>query len=96
MKTDVELSIPPKKELILYAPMTKLQLDLYNQLLDRTLLDNINARELKAQGRVAETSAVGPRAAKSKALGSSMAEVSDREYFQRLDDPPEDAVEEAD
>jgi len=99
LKTDVELSIPPKKELILYAPMTKLQLDMYTQLLDRTLLDNINAREQKAQGNAVAMPAdyvAGPRAAKTKAIASGgLAEISDREYFKQLDDAPEDAVEEA-
>ena len=32
LKADVELSIPPKKELILYAPMVALQRDMYSQL----------------------------------------------------------------
>lgn len=34
MKTDVCLEIPPKKELIVYAPLTELQHDLYKGVLD--------------------------------------------------------------
>lgn len=34
VKTEVKLNLPPKKELIVYAPMTPIQLDLYKAVLD--------------------------------------------------------------
>lgn len=34
VKTDVNLNLPPKKELIVYAPMTSIQVDLYKAVLD--------------------------------------------------------------
>jgi len=37
VKTDVCLEIPPKKELIVYAPLTELQHDLYKAVLNRDL-----------------------------------------------------------
>jgi len=37
VKTDVCLEIPPKKELIVYAPLTELQYDLYKAVLNRDL-----------------------------------------------------------
>lgn len=78
--------------------MTAQQREMYTQLLDRTLLDNINARELKAQGKSAAAATdvvAGPRAAKSKALKGGMEEISDREFFKSLDEAPEDAVDDA-
>ena len=40
LKSDVELKIPPKKELVLYVPLSSSQSDMYASLLNRTLLDN--------------------------------------------------------
>jgi hypothetical protein len=37
IKADVEIALPQKQELLLYAPMTKLQRQLNQQLLERTL-----------------------------------------------------------
>ena len=34
VKSDVNLNLPPKKELVVYAPMTPLQVDLYRAVLD--------------------------------------------------------------
>lgn len=36
-KVDVEINIPPKKELLVYAPMTTLQQDLYKATIDHTI-----------------------------------------------------------
>lgn len=43
MKKDVNLEIPPKKELLVYTPMTPLQLKLYEATLtmDYTVFDNL-------------------------------------------------------
>jgi len=37
LKTDVDLQIPPKKELLVYCPMSKLQEQLYRATVDRTI-----------------------------------------------------------
>lgn len=37
IKADVEIALPRKQELLLYAPMSKLQRQLNQQLLERTL-----------------------------------------------------------
>lgn len=34
VKSDVSLDLPPKKELVVYAPMTPIQVDLYRAVLD--------------------------------------------------------------
>lgn len=37
MKTDVDLQIPKKKELLVYCPMSKLQQKLYRATVDRSI-----------------------------------------------------------
>jgi SNF2 family DNA or RNA helicase len=39
VKTDVELDIPPKKELLVFTPLTPLQDELYRALLSKTIHD---------------------------------------------------------
>ena len=39
LKTDVELSLPPKKEVLVYAPLTLKQQTFYKASLDKTLPD---------------------------------------------------------
>jgi ATP-dependent DNA helicase len=36
-KCDVELNLPPKKEIVVYAPMTQMQRHLYTMAAQRTL-----------------------------------------------------------
>ena len=38
LKTDVEIKIPPKKEVLVYAPITPRQVELYKGILDQTIL----------------------------------------------------------
>ena len=49
IKADVEIALPRKQELLLYAPMTKLQRQLNQQLLDRTLAEEL-AKVADAEG----------------------------------------------
>ncbi|XP_069990366.1 lymphocyte-specific helicase [Penaeus vannamei] len=51
MKKDVNLEIPPKKELLVYTPMTPLQLKLYEATLtmDYTVFDNLKKAEEKIE-----------------------------------------------
>ncbi|GBF95152.1 ATP-dependent DNA helicase [Raphidocelis subcapitata] len=49
IKADVEIALPRKQELLLYAPMSKLQRELNQQLLERTLADAM-AKVADAEG----------------------------------------------
>ncbi|XP_052214522.1 lymphocyte-specific helicase-like isoform X2 [Dreissena polymorpha] len=46
VKADVDLDIPPKKELIVYAPLTKVQREFYEAAVDKTLLDKVQTRNM--------------------------------------------------
>lgn len=57
VKTDVDIQIPPKKELLVYAPLSQLQHDLYESTVDKTILkklrpvEDIVPVELDSKGR---------------------------------------------
>lgn len=42
MKSDVELNIPPKKEVMVYCPMTPLQLEMYKVVVEKLFADQEN------------------------------------------------------
>lgn len=44
LKQDVELKLPPKKELLVYAPMSSLQQEYYTSTVDKTILDKIQEK----------------------------------------------------
>ncbi|XP_065672954.1 lymphoid-specific helicase isoform X3 [Hydra vulgaris] len=44
LKTDIDLTIPPKKEVIVYAPLTPTQEAYYKTTLDRTIIDIIQKK----------------------------------------------------
>jgi SNF2 family DNA or RNA helicase len=44
LKTDVDLEIPPKKELIVYCPLTALQKDLYETTVNRSIFEKAKSR----------------------------------------------------
>ena len=46
LKTDVDLRIPPKKEVIVYAPLRPLQKDFYAALIDRTIFAKIQQKNV--------------------------------------------------
>jgi SNF2 family DNA or RNA helicase len=39
VKADVELSLPPKKELLVFTPLTPLQSEMYRAILNKTIHD---------------------------------------------------------
>ncbi|KAI6654993.1 Lymphoid-specific helicase [Oopsacas minuta] len=41
LKCDVQLNLPPKKEILVYCPLTRVQKDFYKALLDRTIMSVI-------------------------------------------------------
>ncbi|XP_041482494.1 lymphoid-specific helicase-like isoform X1 [Lytechinus variegatus] len=45
LKADVDLMIPPKKELLVHAPLTKHQEEFYKYTLDKTIMDRIQERD---------------------------------------------------
>ena len=46
LKTDVEFSLPPKKEVVVYAPLTLVQQKYYSSLLDRTIMEMVGGKKL--------------------------------------------------
>ena len=45
--SDVETSLPPKREIVLYAPLTAKQLEIEKKLVDKTLVSEIQAQQKK-------------------------------------------------
>lgn len=44
LKQDVELNLPPKKELLVYAPMSSMQQEFYTSTVDKTIMDKIQEK----------------------------------------------------
>ncbi|CAG5134454.1 unnamed protein product, partial [Candidula unifasciata] len=57
LKSDVDLNIPPKKEVLVFAPMTQQQRRLYSALVDRTIFSILDQKNKPAE--VVETQANG-------------------------------------
>ncbi|GFO02771.1 lymphocyte-specific helicase-like [Plakobranchus ocellatus] len=64
LKSDVDLNIPPKKEILVYAPLTQLQREMYSALVDRSILGYLDKKnkveekvELNKTGRPKRKSA---------------------------------------
>merc|ERR1712241_340091 len=49
VKTDVDLQIPPKKEVLVYCPLTQRQKDLYRHIVEKTIEDFITTEEEKKE-----------------------------------------------
>ncbi|XP_071945077.1 lymphocyte-specific helicase-like isoform X2 [Antedon mediterranea] len=45
LKSDVDLTIPPKKEIIVNAPMTSIQQEFYASTLDRSIIDKVKPKK---------------------------------------------------
>ena len=118
VKTDVESSLPKKREYILYAPLTTEQKELYREIkegnsrayleqkaveriineekgsakssrsssLKRKAIDEISTPSKSAKSSRASTPASSIRSSRKGRKGQSYKEVSDREYFQNLED----------
>ena len=50
LKQDVELKLPPKKELLVYAPMSATQQEFYTSTMDKTILDKIKEKNVSKSG----------------------------------------------
>ena len=54
MKTDVEFSLPPKKEVLVYAPLTAYQEKYYKSLLNKTIFDMMEKEDKKKRAEMAK------------------------------------------
>jgi len=113
VKSDVETNLPPKKEYVLYAPLSQTQKDLYGALLDHKapqwLHDQVMRRHPSSKKRKLDIVDMStPKKAKitpepetvltkRKNAVSSYREMSDDEYFDKLEgelgSEPEEIVE---
>ncbi len=44
LKSDVELLIPPKREVMVMAPLTRMQKEYYSSIVDKTIMDKIQKK----------------------------------------------------
>lgn len=51
VKADVENSLPPKREIVLYAPLTSNQLEIEKKLVNKTLISEIQEQLASKNGR---------------------------------------------
>lgn len=92
LKTDVESSLPKKKEYLLYAPLTQPQKDLYDALIKRNIRDYLIKKKIAnpeddEDDEAAESSNL---ARKSKKTNISYKEESDTAFFKKLEEEPEE------
>ncbi|XP_059141217.1 lymphocyte-specific helicase-like [Physella acuta] len=60
LKSDVDLNIPPKKEIIVYAPLTQQQKSFYSALVDRTIFNLLDSKD-KEEEKVETTPSGRPK-----------------------------------
>lgn len=79
LKTDVDLSIPPKKEVLVYCPMTEQQQSYYRATLDRSILDMIQRTD--KEEKIVELTATGRPMRKSvKDMDYALYEDNDKDF----------------
>ncbi|XP_031567428.1 lymphoid-specific helicase-like [Actinia tenebrosa] len=81
LKSDVELSLPPKKELLVYAPLTKKQTTFYKAALDKTI-ENIVGPQKNKKEEIIEINSAG-RPVRKKRLNINY-KVFDAQDFEEL------------
>lgn len=52
LKQDVDLNIPPKKEMLVFAPLTLLQQEFYKNLVDRTILGYLEEKNVSKENNL--------------------------------------------
>ena len=97
LKSDVELNIPPKKEILVQAPLTPLQEELYKSLVDKTILGKMKEKhqqgeaekeeEVGTSGRVVRKSRAEVNYALMGEAGSDDSDIED--WVQKLSDNTE-------
>ncbi|KAG2090129.1 SNF2 family N-terminal domain-containing protein [Suillus discolor] len=87
LKADVEGLLPPKKEYVLYAPLSVGQRDLYDNILDGSLRDFLLGMSKKAAvEKVAEIDLDGPMKLRKQKKTRYDLDGNDDEYFEMLED----------
>ena len=95
LKADVELSLPPKKEYILYAPLTERQKDIYSAVVDggirRYLLEGKLYAEAEQKKKKEEEEQKRQMMTEGRKLRTKNPNIkydfdgSDKEYFEKLE-----------
>ena len=49
MKCEVDVDVPPKRELLVYAPMTQLQQTMYRSVVDSTIRKLVDSDDVQVQ-----------------------------------------------
>lgn len=88
LKTDVESSLPKKKEYLLYAPLTQPQKDLYDAIIKRDLRDYLIRKKIADPENDTAQELSHNHTRKTKKTNISYKEESDTEFFKKLDDEP--------
>lgn len=87
LKADVEGLLPPKKEYVLYAPLSVGQRDLYDNILDGSLRDFLLGISKKAAvEKVTEIDLDGPMKLRKQKETRYDLDGNDDEYFEMLED----------
>lgn len=78
LKTDVELNIPPKKEVLVFAPLTALQKEYYEALVNKTIFQLIEKKNATVDEPAVELTNTGrPKRRSSKKVDYSLLMESD-------------------
>lgn len=92
LKVDVEKDLPPKKEYLLYAPLTQSQKDIYQAIVSRNirqyLVDRKSGKEQEGEDAVAEVVEEGGSARSKRKLNriDYKIEENDSKFIQDLED----------
>jgi ATP-dependent DNA helicase len=92
LKVDVEKDLPPKKEYLLYAPLTQSQKDIYQAIVSRNirqyLVDRKSGKEQEGEAGVAEVVEEGGSARSKRTLNriDYKIEENDSKFIQDLED----------
>lgn len=88
LKSDVESNLPPKKEYVLYAPLSVIQREAYDRVLEGTLRTYLmQMKDPKGVKTVVEPEDLGPMKLRSHQKGrpSYIVDEDDDEYFEKLE-----------
>lgn len=55
LKADVDLKIPPKKEILVYAPLSQLQQNFYQATVDKSILNVIEEKNVSNKSSIGFT-----------------------------------------
>ena len=86
LKTDVELKIPPKKEILVQAPLTALQEELYKSIVDKTILIKMREKHVQPQVEKAVEFSEGGRAKRKCRVEVDYAAMGDEKETEKRSD----------